>query len=50
MVSVLAIGPKLRVFKPGRADGFLNEIKSSARLSWEWKYRQRLHVVRFYGM
>jgi hypothetical protein len=27
MVSVLAIGPKVRGFKPGRGDGFLTAIK-----------------------
>jgi hypothetical protein len=27
MVSVLAIGPKVRGFKPGRGDGFLRAIK-----------------------
>jgi hypothetical protein len=27
MVSVLATGPKVRGFKPGRGDGFLKAIK-----------------------
>jgi hypothetical protein len=27
MVSVLAIGPKVRQFKPNRGDGFLKAIK-----------------------
>jgi hypothetical protein len=27
MVSVLAIGFKVRMFKPGRCDGFLNKMK-----------------------
>jgi hypothetical protein len=26
MVSVIAIGPKVRVFKPGRGDAFLREV------------------------
>jgi hypothetical protein len=29
MVSLLAIGPKVRAFNPGRGDGFLRAIKIS---------------------
>jgi hypothetical protein len=35
MVSVLAIGPKVSGFKPGRGDGFSRAIKSIAHLSSE---------------
>jgi hypothetical protein len=37
MVSVLAIGPKVRGFKPGRGDGFLRAIKIRTRLPSEGK-------------
>jgi hypothetical protein len=37
VVSVLAIGFEVRGFKPGRDDGFLRAIKSTARLSSEGK-------------
>jgi hypothetical protein len=30
MVNVLATGPKVREFKPGRGDGFLTAIKISS--------------------
>jgi hypothetical protein len=36
-VSMLAIGPKARGFKPGRGDGFLRAINSATRLSLEGK-------------
>jgi hypothetical protein len=35
MVIVLEIGPKVRVFKPGRGDGFLRVIKFAASLPSE---------------
>jgi hypothetical protein len=37
VVSVLAIGPKVRGFKPGQGDGFLRAIKirSTPSLGWE---------------
>jgi hypothetical protein len=34
MVSVLAIGPKVRVFKPGRGDGFLRAITIRSKPSF----------------
>jgi hypothetical protein len=37
VVSVLATGPKVRGFKPGRGRWILRVIKSVARLSSEWK-------------
>jgi hypothetical protein len=39
VVSVLATGPKGRVFKPGRGDGFLRaiNIRSSPPFGWEVK-------------
>jgi hypothetical protein len=37
MVSVLAIRPKVRGFKPSRGDGFLRAIKIAARLNSEGK-------------
>jgi hypothetical protein len=50
MVSVLAIGPKVRGFNPGRGDGFLRAINSAVRLSSEGKQSRRSDVVSFYGM
>jgi hypothetical protein len=35
MVSMIAIRPKIREFKPGRGDGFLRAINSAARLPSE---------------
>jgi hypothetical protein len=37
MVSVLAIGPNVSRFKPGRGDGYLRAIKSAIRLPSERK-------------
>jgi hypothetical protein len=37
MVSVLAIRPKVRGFKPGQGDGSLRAIKSAAHLLSEVK-------------
>jgi hypothetical protein len=37
VVSVLAIGPKVCGFKPGRGRWILRPIKSGARLPWEGK-------------
>jgi hypothetical protein len=34
MVSVLAIGPKVRGFRPGRGDGILRAIKIRSTLSF----------------
>jgi hypothetical protein len=45
MVSVLAIGPKVRGFKPGRGRWILRAIKSAARLPSERKQSRRTHVV-----
>jgi hypothetical protein len=35
IVSVLAIGPKVRGFKPGRGDGFLRAIKIRSMTSFK---------------
>jgi hypothetical protein len=50
MVSVLAIGPKVREFKPGQGDEFLKtrEISSTFSIGREVKWRP--YVVRFYDM
>jgi hypothetical protein len=37
MVSVLTTGPKGRVFKPGRGDGFLRAIKIRSTPSFGWE-------------
>jgi hypothetical protein len=37
VVSVLATGPKVREFKPGRGDRFLRAIKSAAHFLFEGK-------------
>jgi hypothetical protein len=37
VVSVLATGPKVHGFKPGRGRWILRVIKSVARLPSEWK-------------
>jgi hypothetical protein len=47
MVSVLAIGPKARGFKPGRGVGFLRAIKVLCTISFGGELNQR---QRFYGM
>jgi hypothetical protein len=45
VVSVLATGPKVRKFKPGRGQWILRAIKSAVRLPSEGKYSRRSHVV-----
>jgi hypothetical protein len=45
VVSVLATGPKVRGFKPGRGRCILRVIKSVARLPSEGKESRRSHVV-----
>jgi hypothetical protein len=50
MVSVLAIGPKVRGFKPGRGRWVFKCYKNAARLPSEAKLNHRSPVVRFYGM
>jgi hypothetical protein len=39
VISVLAIGPKGGVFKPGRGDGFLRAIKIRSTPSFGWEVR-----------
>jgi hypothetical protein len=50
MVSVLAIRPKVRGFKPSRGDGFLRAIKFVPLVPSDGKKNRRSNVVRFYGM
>jgi hypothetical protein len=51
VVSVLATGPKGRVFEPGQGDGFLRAIKMrSTTSSGMGSKAGRSHVIRFYGM
>jgi hypothetical protein len=38
-VSVLAIGPKGRVFKPDQGDGFLREIQIRSTPSFGWEVK-----------
>jgi hypothetical protein len=45
VVSVLATGPKVRGFKPGRGRWILGVIKSAARLPSEGKCNRQSHVV-----
>jgi hypothetical protein len=45
VVSVLATGPKVGGFKPGRGRWILRVIKSAARLPSEGKESRRSHVV-----
>jgi hypothetical protein len=45
VVSVLATGPKVRRFKPGRGRWIFRVIKSVARLPSEGKKSRRPHVV-----
>jgi hypothetical protein len=44
VVSVLATGPKVHGFKPGRGLWILRVIKFAARLPSEGKYSRRSHV------
>jgi hypothetical protein len=37
MFSVFAIGPKVRVFKPGQGNGYLSVVKSAHTLSFIWE-------------
>jgi hypothetical protein len=39
MVSVLAIGPKVRWFNPGRGDEILRMIKIRSTPSFEWQVK-----------
>jgi hypothetical protein len=39
VVSVLATGPMVRGFKPGRGDGLLREIKIRSTLSYGWEVK-----------
>jgi hypothetical protein len=48
MVSVLAIGRKVRWFKPSRGDGFLKAIKIRSTPSFGGEVKRRSHVVKFY--
>jgi hypothetical protein len=50
MVSVLAIGSKVRGFKPGGGRWVFKGYKKAARLPSEAKLNHRSPVVRFYGM
>jgi hypothetical protein len=45
VISVLATGPKVCGFKPGRGRWILRVIKSVALLPSEGKYSRRSHVV-----
>jgi hypothetical protein len=47
---VLAIGLKVRRFKPGRGDGFLRAIKIRSTPSFGGELVHRLPVSRFYDM
>jgi hypothetical protein len=40
MVSILAIGPKVRRFKPGRGDGFSWAIIIRSTPSFKWEVKQ----------
>jgi hypothetical protein len=55
MVNVLDIGPKVRVLKPGRGDGFLRAIKIRCTTSFGRKLKPEVpcrkilrHVKEFY--
>jgi hypothetical protein len=51
MVSILAIGSKVRAFKPRRGEGFLKAIKSAAcSPSGGGGIKPSAHVVKSYGM
>jgi hypothetical protein len=51
LVSMLAIGPKVRESNPGRSVGFLRAIKIRSTPSSRMGSKAgRSHVVRFYGM
>jgi hypothetical protein len=39
VVSVLATGPEVRRFEPGRGDGFLRAIKIRTTLSFGWEVK-----------
>jgi hypothetical protein len=47
---VLAIGPKVHRFKPGRGDGFLMAIKIRSTPSFGGELVHRLPASRFYDM
>jgi hypothetical protein len=50
MVSVFAIGPKVRGFKPGRGDGLLRAIKIRSTPSFGGEVKPNAHVIRTYAM
>jgi hypothetical protein len=50
MVSVLAIGRKVREFNPGRGCRFARTIKSAAYLPSEGEEKPDAQILRFYGM
>jgi hypothetical protein len=50
MVSVLATGPKVHGFKPGRGDGLLRAIKICSTPFFGEEVKPKAQVVRFYGM
>jgi hypothetical protein len=49
-VSVLAIGPKVRGFKPGREMDFLTGIKIRRTSSFGGEVKTSVHAVRLHGM
>jgi hypothetical protein len=50
MLSVLAIGPKVREFKSCRRDGFLKAIRIRSTSFFGGEVKPSPHVVIFYGM
>jgi hypothetical protein len=50
IVSVLATGPNVRVFKPSRGDRFLSAIKNRNTPSFGGEVKPSAQVVKFYGM
>jgi hypothetical protein len=50
MVSVLAIRPKVRGFKPDRGDGFLRAIQILSKTSFGRKVKPEDPSQKIYGM
>jgi hypothetical protein len=50
MVSVIAIGPKVHGFKPGRGDVFYSATKIRSTPSFREELKPSAQVARFYGM
>jgi hypothetical protein len=50
MVNVLANGPMVGGFRPGRGKGFLRVIRISSTSSFGGEVKLSAHIVRFYGI